>query len=44
MANIAQKAVQSDVGDDGNFGMTEEEKAQLLSEVKKYGEDKNKNG
>jgi hypothetical protein len=41
MANIVQKAVQNDTDDD-NFGMTEEEKQQLLNEVKKFGEDKNK--
>ena len=41
MANIVQKAVQNDVDDD-SFGMTEEEKQQLLNEVKKFGEDKNK--
>ena len=41
MANIVQKAVQND-SDDENFGMTEEEKQQLLNEVKKFGEDKNK--
>ena len=42
MATIIQRAVQNEGGDEGNFGMTEEEKAQLLSEVKKYGEDQNK--
>ena len=42
MATIIQRAVQNEGNDDGNFGMTEEEKQQLLNEVKKYGEDKKK--
>lgn len=42
MATIVQRAVQNEGQDDGNFGMTEEEKAQLLSEVKKFNEDKKK--
>jgi len=42
MATIIQRAVQNDGDDDGNFGMTEEEKQQLLNEVKKFGEDKKK--
>ena len=42
MATIIQRAVQNAGNDDGNFGMTEEEKQQLLNEVKKYGEDKKK--
>ena len=42
MATIAQRAVQNEGGDEGNFGMTEEEKQQLLAEVKKYGDDKKK--
>ncbi len=42
MATIIQRAVQNEGGDEENFGMTEEEKSQLLSEVKKYGEDQNK--
>ena len=42
MATIIQRAVQNEGSDDGNFGMTEEEKQQLLNEVKKYGEDKKK--
>ena len=42
MATIIQRAVQSDGVDDGNFGMTEDEKQQLLDEVKKFGEDKKK--
>jgi hypothetical protein len=43
MATIIQRAVQSEGFDDENFGMTEDEKHQLLEEVKKYGENKNKN-
>lgn len=39
MATIVQRAVQSDVTDEG-FGMTEDEKQQLLDEVKKFGEGK----
>ena len=42
MATIIQRGVQNEGNDDGNFGMTEEEKQQLLNEVKKYGEDKKK--
>ena len=42
MATIIQRAVQNEGDDDGNFGMTEDEKQQLLDEVKKYGEDKKK--
>ena len=42
MATIIQRAVQNEGNEDGNFGMTEEEKQQLLNEVKKYGEDKKK--
>ena len=42
MATIAQRAIQNEGSDDGNFGMTEEEKQQLLAEVKKYGSDKKK--
>jgi hypothetical protein len=42
MATIVQRAVQNESTDDGNFGMTEDEKAQLLSEVKKFNEDKKK--
>ena len=40
MATIIQRAVQNEATDDGNFGMTEEEKQQLLSEVKKFKDDK----
>ena len=42
MATIIQRAVQSETIDDGNFGMTEEEKQQLLNEVKKFNGDKKK--
>jgi hypothetical protein len=36
MATIVQRALNSESSDDGNFGMTEEEKAQLLAEVKNF--------
>lgn len=36
MATIIQRAVNTNTNDDGNFGMTEEEKAQLLNEVKNF--------
>jgi hypothetical protein len=36
MATIIQRAVTSESSDDSNFGMTEEEKAQLLAEVKNF--------
>ncbi len=39
MANIVQKAVQNDSNDD-EFGMTDDEKEQLLGEIKKFGKDK----
>jgi hypothetical protein len=39
MANIVQKAVQTE-SDDDSFGMTEDEKEQLLGEIKKFGKDK----
>jgi hypothetical protein len=42
MATIIQRAVQNESTDDGNFGMTEEEKQQLLNEVKKFNDDKKK--
>jgi hypothetical protein len=42
MATIIQRAVNSEGGDDGNFGMTEDEKYQLLEEVKKFKDDKKK--
>ena len=42
MATIIQHAVQNEGDDDGNFGMTDAEKQQLLDEVKKYGEDNKK--
>jgi hypothetical protein len=41
MATIAQRALNSESSDDGNFGMTEEEKAQLLTEVKNFTPKKN---
>lgn len=42
MATIIQRAVQNEGDDDGNFGMTDAEKQQLLDEVKKYGKDNKK--
>jgi hypothetical protein len=36
MATIVQRALNSESSDDSNFGMTEEEKAQLLAEVKNF--------
>ncbi len=42
MATIIQRAVQNESSDDGNFGMTEDEKQQLLNEVKKFNGDKKK--
>jgi hypothetical protein len=36
MATIVQRALNSELSDDSNFGMTEEEKAQLLAEVKNF--------
>ena len=42
MATIIQRAVQNEVDDDGSFGMTEEEKQQLLNEVKKFNTDNKK--
>jgi len=36
MATIIQRAITSESSDDSNFGMTEEEKAQLLAEVKNF--------
>ena len=41
MATIVQRALNSESSDDGNFGMTEEEKAQLLTEVKNFTPKKN---
>jgi len=41
MATIVQRALNSESPDDGNFGMTEEEKAQLLTEVKNFTPKKN---
>jgi hypothetical protein len=40
MATIIQRAISSDTSDDANFGMTEDEKAQLLAEVKKFNPNK----
>jgi len=40
MATIIQRAVNSDSSDDGNFGMTEDEKAQSLAEVKNFNTNK----
>ena len=42
MATIIQRAVQNEGDDDGNFGMTDAKKQQLLDEEKKYGEDNKK--
>ena len=36
MATIVQRALSSESSDDSNFGMTEDEKAQLLAEVKNF--------
>jgi len=36
MANIIQRALASGKSEDENFGMTEEEKQQLLNEVQKF--------
>lgn len=36
MATIVQRALNSESSEDNNFGMTEEEKAQLLAEVKNF--------
>jgi hypothetical protein len=36
MATIIQRAVNSEASEESNFGMTEEEKAQLLAEVKNF--------
>jgi hypothetical protein len=40
MATIVQRALNSETSDDSNFGMTEEEKAQLLAEVKNFNSSK----
>jgi len=40
MATIIQRAVNSESSDDGNFGMTEGEKAQLLAEIKNFNTNK----
>ena len=36
MATIIQRAVNSEASEESNFGMTEEEKTQLLAEVKNF--------
>ena len=36
MATIIQRSLASESSDDGSLGMTDEEKAQLLEEVKKF--------
>jgi hypothetical protein len=36
MVNIAQRALASGKSEEESFGMTDDEKAQLLSEVKKF--------
>jgi hypothetical protein len=36
MVTIAQRAIASGKSEEEGFGMTEDEKAQLLSEVKKF--------
>jgi hypothetical protein len=36
MATIVQRALSSETSDDGSFGMTEDEKRQLLAEVKNF--------
>ena len=40
MATIIQRALNSESSDDANFGMTEGEKAQLLSEIKNFNSEK----
>ena len=40
MANIAQKAISSNKTSDEGYGMSEDEKAQLLSEIKQFNSDK----
>jgi hypothetical protein len=40
MATIIQRSLQSETTDSEGFGMTEEEKQQLLNEVKKFGDNK----
>jgi hypothetical protein len=40
MVTIAQRAIASGKSEEEGFGMTEEEKAQLLSEVKKFNPEK----
>ncbi len=40
MATIIQRSLQSEATDSEGFGMTEDEKQQLLNEVKKFGDNK----
>jgi hypothetical protein len=40
MATIVQRAIASNKSEEEGFGMTEEEKAQLLSEVKNFNSNK----
>jgi hypothetical protein len=40
MANIAQKALSSNKSADEGYGMSEDEKSQLLSEIKQFNSDK----
>jgi len=40
MATIVQRALNSESSDDSSFGMTDDEKAQLLAEVKNFNQDK----
>ena len=42
MATIIQRVINNSQTDDGNFGISEEEKAQLLAEMDKIQNDKNK--
>jgi hypothetical protein len=39
MATIVQRIMSNNVGEDGGFGISEEEKAQLLSELDKFKEE-----
>ena len=40
MANIAQKALSSNKTSEEGYGMSEDEKTQLLSEIKQFNSDK----
>jgi hypothetical protein len=40
MATIVQRALSSESSDTADFGMTEDEKAQLLAEVKNFNHNK----